>query len=65
MIISLCEHCKKREAVCLGAYEDAETLTRACGDCCAHGNEDGHCEPIGFDSWAEWYEAIDEEEEKT
>lgn len=33
-------------AACFGSYEDALHPAYACDDCCGHGNEDGHCEPI-------------------
>lgn len=33
-------------ASCVGAYENATTPALACDECCGHGNEDGHCEPI-------------------
>lgn len=34
------------DAVCIGAYEGAETAEYACDSCCGHGCEDGWCEPI-------------------
>ncbi len=40
-----CAHCGK-PAVCVGQYESADARTPACDDCCAHGNEDGHCDPL-------------------
>jgi len=33
-------------ADCIGAYENATTPAPACNTCCAHGCEDGKCEPI-------------------
>lgn len=33
-------------ATCIGAYEDAQEDKPACDKCCAHGNEDGRCEPL-------------------
>ena len=33
-------------AACFGSYETELNPAYACDDCCAHGNEDGHCEPI-------------------
>lgn len=42
----LCEHCGERPSECLGAYEGDEDPSFACGVCCAHGCEDGHCEQI-------------------
>ena len=41
-----CIHCGK-PATCMGAYEGTEQWSAACDKCCAHGNEDGHCEPVG------------------
>lgn len=41
----LCANCGK-PAACLGAYEGAEEPAFACDECCAHGNEDGHCEQL-------------------
>lgn len=42
-----CAHCEKNEATCRGSYEGHEHKdTPACDECCGHGNEDGHCEPI-------------------
>ncbi len=41
-----CTHCDK-PATCIGAYEDPSGIPEpACDDCCAHGNEDGYCNPI-------------------
>lgn len=42
----MCEHCGERPAACLGRYEDMEEDAYACNVCCAHGCEDGYCEPI-------------------
>lgn len=42
----LCEHCEKWPAVCVGSYEGATESMRACDECCAHGCEDGYCEPL-------------------
>jgi hypothetical protein len=33
-------------AACIGAYEGRSVEEFACDNCCAHGNEDGHCRPI-------------------
>jgi hypothetical protein len=33
-------------ATCFGAYEGDTQEEYACDDCCAHGNEDGHCKPV-------------------
>lgn len=57
--VKFCAQCGKRPAVCIGKYEDhtpSETCTKACakqhqdepacGECCGHGNEDGHCSEI-------------------
>lgn len=45
--VPLCDHCGERPAVCLGVYEDPEKEPQyACGTCCAHGNEDGYCDPV-------------------
>jgi hypothetical protein len=41
-----CGHCAKEGATCFGSYE-SDTHAYACDDCCGHGNEDGHCAPIG------------------
>jgi hypothetical protein len=40
----VCE-CGKR-ATCFGSYESDLRPAYACDDCCGHGNEDGHCEPV-------------------
>lgn len=40
-----CDTCEK-PATCFGAYEGEKPETWACDDCCAHGNEDGHCHPV-------------------
>jgi hypothetical protein len=41
-----CAHCNEaKRAVCVGTYE-GEGTKPACNDCCAHGNEDGHCEKL-------------------
>lgn len=37
-----CSHCGK-PAVCIGRYEGNPNYEAACGDCCGHGCEDGHC----------------------
>lgn len=34
-------------ATCVGKHEAAEKWSAACDKCCGHGNEDGHCEPVG------------------
>lgn len=41
-----CECCGERPAQCKGAYEGRTEETFSCGDCCGHGNEDGHCRPL-------------------
>ncbi len=42
----VCATCGKL-ATCLGEYEDCTGVEAyACDDCCAHGNEDGHCSPV-------------------
>lgn len=41
-----CVHCGE-SATCVGAYEGMEKWSAACDTCCAHGAEDGHCEPVG------------------
>lgn len=46
----ICAVCGQ-QATCIGIYErDAGAALAlempACDDCCAHGNEDGHCRPI-------------------
>jgi hypothetical protein len=41
-----CAICGK-PATCFGRYEHPDNPEQfACDDCCGHGNEDGHCEPI-------------------
>ena len=37
-------------ATCFGEYEtqDGTGAGYACGECCGHGNEDGHCAPFVF-----------------
>ena len=45
----LCHICDK-PAICFGAY-DGDKPGYACGDCCAHGNEDGWCNEIP--KWAD------------
>jgi hypothetical protein len=40
-----CAHCGE-PATCFGSYEDELRPAYACDDCCGHGNEDGHCEPV-------------------
>lgn len=41
-----CAGCEKRPATCCG-YSESETENSCfCDECCGHGNEDGHCEPI-------------------
>ncbi len=60
-MIPECEICGK-PATCYGEYE-GEAPRHACDDCCGHGNEDGHCEPVGRSAeappspspWAEEY----------
>jgi protein gp37 len=41
-----CAHCGTRKATCIGKYEAMTTYEPACDECCGHGNEDGHCEPL-------------------
>jgi hypothetical protein len=33
-------------ASCYGSYEGDPIKSYACDDCCAHGQEDGRCEPL-------------------
>lgn len=40
----MCDTCGK-PATCGGSYEHERAY--ACDDCCGHGGEDGHCEPVG------------------
>lgn len=40
-----CANCGN-PAACLGSYESNDAWAYACGDCCAHGNEDGCCFPL-------------------
>lgn len=35
--------CCGKPAVCFGAYDNELRDKYACGECCAHGNEDGYC----------------------
>lgn len=48
--VILCAYCEQRPATCFGAYEGCDPAA-ACDECCGHGCEDGHCDPIqtGFD----------------
>ncbi len=46
----MCAHCKKRDATCVGMYDNMEEELHACDECCGHCGEDGYCEPIGSDS---------------
>lgn len=48
-----CSVCTDEPAVCFGAYESPVNLGFACGNCCAHGNEDGWCKPLSDRSIAE------------
>lgn len=41
--VPLCHICDK-PATCYGTYEGITGYS--CDDCCGHGCEDGHCEPI-------------------
>jgi len=41
----VCANCGK-PAACFGSYETELTPAYACNECCAHGNEDGRCEPV-------------------
>lgn len=47
----LCANCGE-PAACFGQYEDMPEGF-ACDDCCGHGNEDGHCEPVDVPSVVE------------
>lgn len=40
-----CAECGAPPA-CYGSYEDSVSWAYACNECCGHGNEDGHCEPL-------------------
>ena len=42
----VCAYCDK-PATCVGRYDVEEPETPCCDECCGHGNEDGHCRPIG------------------
>jgi DNA-binding XRE family transcriptional regulator len=41
----VCHDCG-RLATCFGRYEAMESSKYSCDECCGHGNEDGHCEPV-------------------
>ncbi len=46
-----CPGCKRcwvcgKSAACFGRYEGHGPMGYACDDCCGHGCEDGHCDPI-------------------
>jgi hypothetical protein len=41
----ICADCGE-PAACFGSYETEFHPAYACDECCAHGNEDGHCEPV-------------------
>lgn len=41
----ICAHCGE-PATCFGSYEDSFHPSYACDECCGHGCEDGHCEPV-------------------
>lgn len=41
----ICANCGEA-ATCFGSYETELTPAFACDECCAHGCEDGHCEPL-------------------
>lgn len=43
-----CANCGK-PAACFGSYESEFNPGYACHECCGHGNEDGHCEPLDPD----------------
>lgn len=46
-----CAHCGK-PSTCIGlydAYHETQKPEPACDECCAHGCEDGHCEPRADD----------------
>lgn len=40
-----CSYCAN-DATCIGQYECMTEPAPACDECCGHGCEDGHCEPI-------------------
>lgn len=42
---AVCANCGE-PAACFGSYETELHPAYACDDCCAHGNEDGHCEQL-------------------
>lgn len=44
-VYPLCACCGE-PATCFGSYEQGPE-DYACDNCCQHGNEDGHCKPIG------------------
>jgi hypothetical protein len=46
-----CEHCGAT-ATCVGRYEDMTEDAPACDECCGHGCEDGHCDPLFDDDGA-------------
>lgn len=41
----ICSNCGE-PATCFGSYETELRPAFACDECCAHGNEDGHCERV-------------------
>lgn len=41
-----CDFCDNA-ATCFGGSENDGSEGFACDDCCGHGGEDGHCEPVG------------------
>lgn len=52
-----CYHCGI-QATCYGRYGNVFPCY-CCDDCCGHGNEDGHCEPVEDLPW--WGEDYGEE----
>ena len=53
-LVPLCGQCGERPAVCVGRYEGESVSSPACGECCAHGNEDGRCRPLQASDWTHW-----------
>lgn len=46
ILAMVCATCSK-PATCVGRYEDEpEPGVPSCDDCCGHGCEDGHCDPL-------------------
>lgn len=44
-VVPVCANCGQT-ATCFGAYEGDQEEEFCCDDCCAHGNEYGHCSPV-------------------